>query len=224
LAPPSDLAPLTALTRLAVTCVPPELASLPLAARLRRLELRTFRGLEDAPGGGGAGGGSAGTAAAALAALARGAPLLERLSVIEVPEGDEDHIYGIDHTARAALGAPLGAGVCWPSLAHLQATPGAAGCTFPRLSRLVARADFRCRDVPTEQLQAALAALAAKARDHVALRVCSAEDVGFDLAAAAAVPGVHHLSWRCLRRSYDASAYAGVWARLPPSLESLELV
>jgi hypothetical protein len=217
LAPPSHLAPLTALTRLAMTYVPPELFSLPCAARLRRLELHSFDGLlEDDPGGGGGSGGRAdGAAAAALAALARGAPLLERLRI---------HGEGLPDGATA--GAPLGVGIEWPSLAHLQLTPWAAvllaGCTFPRLSRLVAKFEYRERKLPpNDQLQAAVAALAAKARDHAALRVGSALCRTFDLAAVAAVPGLRHLSWSCGRDGPGAAA--GDWARLAPSLDSLEL-
>jgi hypothetical protein len=216
LAPPSDLEPLAALTRLAMKAVPIDLGSSPVAARLRRLELQAFVVPEDAPGGGG---GAAGVAAAALAALALGAPLLERLRILnswpDLPGG-------------GALGSPLGAGVEWPSLSHLQVPPWAAvllaGCTFPRLSRLVARIEHKSY-VPDDQLQAALAALAAKARDHVGLRVDFAEHREFDLAAAAAVPGLRHLSWTCGRDGSDAGAApaGGDWARLAPSLESLEL-
>jgi hypothetical protein len=234
LARPSDLAPLTALTRLAMTCVPPELASHPLAARLRRLELQAFGVLGDAPGGGG-GSGADGAAAAALAALARGAPLLERLRIRVEDCYDWDAEDGAaailcDHPHGVVLGPPLGAGVVWPSLTHLHVTPWAAvllaGCTFPRLSRLVARIDNRGpgkdNALREEPLQAALAALAAKARDDVALRV--KEDCGLRLAAAASVPGLRHLSWtRPWDRDIAGTVPPGDWVRLAPSLQSLDL-
>jgi hypothetical protein len=112
---PSDLAPLTALTRLAMTALPLELASHPLMARLRRLDLRPYSVLQAAPATEGGGGGGGGTAAAALAALAQGAPLLERLRILKE-----------DYPGGGALGSPLGAGIEWPSLEHLQVNPWAA--------------------------------------------------------------------------------------------------
>jgi hypothetical protein len=220
LAQPSDLAPLTALTRLAMTCVPPALGSLPLAARLRRLEMQAFGA---APSGGG-GGGAAGTAAAALAALARGAPLLERLRIHVKDREDWGDCELEDPPDELEPGAPLGAGVAWPSLTHLQTTPWAAvllaGCTFPRLSRLVAWIDDEDGADPSEGLLAAVAALAAKARDHVVLRVVQHWDCV--LAAAAAVPGLRHLSWSCRWYGPGGVAPSCDWARLAPSLESLE--
>jgi hypothetical protein len=221
LAPASDLTPLTALTRLAMTHAPADLGSSPVAARLRRLELQAFGAPGDAPGGGA-------TGAAALAALARGAPLLERLRICV-----EDHVHwnarydleGVplpsEHPDGVAFSAALGPGVAWPSLTHLEVTPWAAvllaACTFPRLSRLVARICGRCDDgaIPHAQLQAALAALAPKARDHVALRVEHSKSL---LAGPAAVPGVRHLSW-----AGTAAPSIGDWARLAQTLQSLEL-
>jgi hypothetical protein len=245
LAQPSDLAPLSALTRLAMTCVPPELASHPVAARLRRLELQAFGVLEYAPAGGD-GSGANGAAAAALAALARGAPLLERLRIrvlVRFEFAGRPTLLG-DHPGDVELGAPLGPGVAWPSLTHLQVTAWAAlllaSCAFPRLSRLAADICEKGGDqgiVSNERLRTAVAALAAKARDHVALRVnnrLSSNQVpdqpGADvLAAAAAVPGLRHLSWLTYTsptswRGGTAPATPGDWARLAASLESLELV
>jgi hypothetical protein len=238
LAQPSDLAPLTALTRLALWCVPPELASHPVVARLRRLELQAFGVLEDAPGGGD-GSGANGAAAAALAALARGAPLLEqlRIHVSHFGRYNDTYILG-DYPCDVELGAPLGPGVAWPSLTHLQVTPWAAlllaECAFPRLSRLVADMNDEGGDqgiASNEPLRTAVATLAAKARDHVALRVDTGTqgpaDAAGVLAAAAAVPGLRHLSWE---RSWQICAAAsaapppGDWAHLAASLESLELV
>jgi hypothetical protein len=238
LAGPSDLAPLTALTRLVMACLPPELASLPVAARLRRLELQAFGVPEPAPGGGdGGGGGAGGTAAAALAALARGAPVLEwlRIRVDESCGWPNDPSALLDHPGGAALGVPLGAGAAWPSLTHLEVTPWAAlllaGCGFPRLSRLVAviKEGRRGKNgiVFNMQLRTAIATLASKARDHAALLV---HDLGRKhstgvLATAAAVPGLRHLSWarRLAKSSGGAAAPPGDWARLAASLESLEL-
>jgi hypothetical protein len=126
LAQPSDLAPLTALTRLAMTCVPPELAAHPLAARLRRLELQAFGALDASAPGGGGGSGAGGAAAAALAALARGAPLLERLRICVDDRFDwgEDAALLCDYPGDVELGAPLGPGVAWPSLEHLLIAAG----------------------------------------------------------------------------------------------------
>jgi hypothetical protein len=228
LAQASDLAPLTALKRLAMTCVPPELASLPLAARLRRLELQAFGFLEEAPGGG-SGSGANGAAAAALAALARGAPLLERLRIrVEDYEWDDSVApvsMLLDHAGGVSLGPPLGPGVVWPSLEHLQVTAWAAvllaDCTFPRLSRLVARIGHRSHDggaAAHAPLQAALATLAPKARDQLALRAAQRHF------AAAVVPGLRHLSWACDSYSSGTAApSASDWERLAPSLHSLEL-
>jgi hypothetical protein len=225
LAQPSDLAPLRALTRLSMVAVLPAraLASHPFAARLRRLELQAAGVLEnDLWGGGGGGRGTGGAgAAAALAALARDAPLLERLRI----RGDD--LFPVDFPSDAA-GAPLGPGIAWPSLAHLQVTPWAAvllaGCTFPRLSRLVASVGNRGK-VPKDRLQAAVAALAAKTRDHVALRLGSTGHHMYDLAAATAVPGLRHLS--CTRAFHCRGLFGFApprdWARLAPSLVSLEL-
>jgi hypothetical protein len=228
LAQPSDLAPLTALTRLAMARFPPELALLPLAARLRRLELKSFYALTDGPGG---------TVAAAFAALARGATLLERLVVRVDYETDEERQelprnlpYGVK------LRAPLGADIVWPSLAHLSTSLWAAlllaGCTFPRLSRLVAHmvegedGDYNHDDnVPKDQLRAAVAALAAKARDHAALRVIDVGDAVVQdegaLATNAAPPGLRHLSWRVmwLWRRGAVAAPPGEWTRLAASLK-----
>jgi hypothetical protein len=222
-AQPSDLAPLTALTRLAMTALPPELGSHPVAARLRRLELQAFDELDRAPEG---------TAAAALAALARGATLLERL-VIRV---DDDYCWDghdvqlmRDHPTEIELGAALDAGVAWPSLTHLQVTAWAAlllaGCTFPRLSRLSAYiVEGDEEDIPLAQLATPVAALAAKARDHAALRVIEGADGVFHAAGALAATGLSHLSWRRPSRAGAAAAPPGDWARLAASLESLELV
>jgi hypothetical protein len=189
LARPSDLAPLTALTRLAMTCVPLELAPHPLAARLRRLELQGFDDFNDFVGG---------PAAAALAALAGGAPLLERL-VIRVDDSyrwDADDLLLQHQPISFDIGEPLGAGVSWPSLTHLEMTSWAAAlladCAFPRLSRVSAfiveghDSEFH---IPKEQLRTAVAALAAKARDHAALRVIDFGEGVFHAAATAAPPG-----------------------------------
>jgi hypothetical protein len=236
LAQPSDLAPLTALTRLVLSCVPPELASHPVAARLRRLELQAFGVLEAAPGGGN-GSGANGAAAAALAALARGAPLLERLRMRTSCYVKNDETYLLeDHPGDVELGAPLGPGVAWPSLTHLHVTHWAAlllaGCAFPRLSRLVADIYEEGGDrgiVFNQQLRTAVAALAAKARDHAALLINDhrpgAADAAGVLSAAAAVPGLRHLSWMRLQRPGGGAVAAppGDWARLAASLESLEL-
>jgi hypothetical protein len=240
LARASDLAPLAPLTRLAMTCVPAELASSPAAARLRRLELQSF----GTPGDSRCGRSRsrpAPAALAALAALARGAPLLERLRIHEdewaevdddvyeeeYEEDDGDYASGavdFDHPGGGAFGTPLGPDVAWPSLEQLQVTPWAAvqlaGCTFPRLSRLVARIGY-LRHVSDVRLQAALAALAAKARDPAALRVTITHHM-LPLATAAAVPGLGHLSWAA-GLGGNFSGTAGDWARLAPSLESLEL-
>jgi hypothetical protein len=219
MAQPSDLAPLTALTRLAMTCVPPELPSHPLAARLRRLELQAFGVLGDCPGGFG-GSGTGGAAAAALAALARGAPLLERLC-IRTEDFDNYEDMLCDDPGDVDLGAPLGSNVSWPSLTHLQVTAWAAlllaGCAFPRLSRLVAKIGVAGGD-GGGALQAAVAALVAKARDHASLRVKQ-----FNLATAAAAPRLRHLSWAFLRGGNPPAPPApSDWARLATSLESLE--
>jgi hypothetical protein len=243
MARPSDLAPLTALTRLAMASVPPELASLPVAARLLRLELQAFGALEGARRGGG-GGGTNGTAAAAFAALARGAPLLERLRIyVGVDDWTLDPFL-MPVFNDVELGDPLGPGVAWPSLTHLEVTPWAAlllaACAFPRLSRLAARIiePSDGSDIASnEQLRTAVAALAAQARDHAALLFDDYRHVGDDgagvLAAAAAVPRLRHLSWqhpprqswqpsRRHRRSAAAAPLSG-WAPLAASLESLKL-
>jgi hypothetical protein len=178
MAQPSDLAPLTALTRLEMLCVPPDFGSHPVAARLRRLELQSFGVLFDAPRGGD-GSGANGAAAAALAALARGAPLLERL---RIHVGDRNDVLMDDYPGDVELGAPLGPGVAWPSLTHLEVTPWAAlllaDCAFPRLSRLVANIPEKAdgKGIASDErhrvrraVRAAVAALAAKARDHAAL-------------------------------------------------------
>jgi hypothetical protein len=235
LARPSDLAPLTALTRLAIWCLPPELASHRVAARLRRLQLQAIGVLQDAPGGGD-GSGANGAAAAALAALARGAPLLERLCIRVGVSGDWDEpLLMCEYPGDVELGAPLGPDAAWPSLAHLEVTPWAAlllaRCAFPRLSRLTVSMCEAANDsgIAPEQLRTAAATLAAKARDHVALLV---DDCGHSpsavnaLAAAAAVPGLRHLSWKCSGRFWRGGIAApppSDWARLAASLESLEL-
>jgi hypothetical protein len=235
MAQPSDLAPLTALTRLAMWCVPPELGSLPVAARLRRLELQAFGVLDWAPGGGD-GSGANGAAAAALALLARGAPLLEQMR-IHVSSGGDDETWLLQgHPDDVELGAPLGPGVAWPSLTHFEATPWAAlllaACAFPRLSRLVANITEAGDDfgiASNEQLRTAVTTLAAKARDHAALvirdRRGAADDAASLLAAAATVPNLRHLSWECSWPCHHGSPAAspGDWARLAASLESLEL-
>jgi hypothetical protein len=234
LAQPSDLAPLTALTRLAMTCVPPELGSLPVAARLRQLELQAFGVLFDAPGGGN-GSGANGAAEAALEALAHGAPLLERLRIHASCYGRSGGAFLMDDQAAGVeLGAPLGPDVTWPSLTHLHVTPWAArllaGCAFPRLSRLaacVAEDEFGNRGIAANEPQrAAIAALAAKARDYVALQINNSAagppDGASVLAAAATIPGLRHLSW--VRSWTSGGAAEGDWARLAASLESLELM
>jgi hypothetical protein len=233
LAQPSDLAPLTALTRLAMWCVPPELGSFPAAARLRRLELQAFGILHRAPRGG-AGGGANGAAAAALAALARGAPLLERLRIQLSSGGGDDKWLLQSHPEDIELGPPLGPGVAWPSLTHLQVKPWAAlllaACAFPRLSRLVADVYEVGGDkgiAYNERLRTAVAALAGKARDHAALVIederSGAPYGGGVLAAAGAVPRLRHLSWHRSRHLCAAAGPPGHWARLASSLESLEL-
>jgi hypothetical protein len=236
MAQPSDLAPLTALTRLAMLCVPPDLGSHPAAARLRRLELQAFGVLFDAPRGGD-GSGANGAAAAALAALARGAPLLERLRIRVGISSDLQEPFPMgEYPGGVELGAPLGPGVAWPSLTHLQVTPWAAlllaACAFPRLSRLAAAftEEGGNRGISSnERLRTAVAALAGKARDHAALLIedqwGSAYDAAGVLAAAAAIPGLRHLT---LERSglfgrVPAAPSRGDWARLAASLESLEL-
>jgi hypothetical protein len=234
LAQPSDLAPLSALTRLAMTCVPPDLGSHPAAARLRRLELQSFGVLLDAPGGGG-GSGANGAAAAALAALARGAPLLERLCIRADHRGALDEPFLLlDYPGDVELGAPLGPSVAWPSLAHLHVTPWAAlllaACAFPRLSRLALSIGEAGGDgdiASNVRLRAAVAALAAKAQDQASLfvddRDTSAPAIRV-LAAAAAVPALRHLSWgRSWRTCGAAAAPPGDWARLATSLESLDM-
>jgi hypothetical protein len=234
-----DLAPLTRLTQLAMTCVPPELPSLPLAARLRRLELQAFGVLQTASGYFD-GNGADGAASAALAALASGAPLLERLR-ISVIKGDSWNLVMLRdypvaaYTPPVELGPPLGPTVEWPSLTHLQVTPWAAlllgGCTFPRLSRVVATFSEEGGDrsfVEDEQLRAAVLAMVTKARDHAGLLVqipifaaLFTADL-FD--AVAAIPGLRHLSWRCLGRDPRfAAARSFDWASLAPTLESLHL-
>jgi hypothetical protein len=238
-AQPSDLAPLSALTRFAMTCVPPELASHPMAARLRRLDLQAFGVVEIGAGRLSGGSGDNGAAAAALAALARGAPLLERLR-IRVDDGYgwmDAELLLQGHPGDVELGAPLGPDVAWPSLTHLQVTAWAAlllaGCAFPRLSRLVADTleyDGDHSGVWGEQLRTALAALAGKARDHAALRavtVLGPRRATSVLAAADAVPGLRHLSWMCCDADSSGGAAApslGEWARLAASLQSLQLV
>jgi hypothetical protein len=226
LAKPSDMAPLTSLTRLA-SCAAPCLAPSPLAARLRRLELLGF----DAEGFG-----PDGTAAATLAALARGAPLLERLLIRvrdEVAQDGTPHLR--NHPTGVNFGAPLGADVAWPSLTHLEVTAWAAlllaACTFPRLSRLVANIVDKSRGEganPNQQLRTAIAALAAKARGNTVLRVIDdGEGVWHEtgvLGATALPQGLRHLSWRCVWRGGAAAAPPGDWGRLAASLESLELV
>jgi hypothetical protein len=235
---PSDLAPLTALTRLMTWCVPPELGSLPVGARLRRLELQAF-GVLKATAAAGCDGSGANGAAAALAALARGAPLLERLRIrVHVYDRGQDGPFLLADYPRdgVALGAPLGPGVAWPSLTHLEVTPWAAlllaACAFPRLSRFAASVSQEgggkgiAADGP---LRTAVAALAAKARDHVALLVVNSQfefpDAAGMLAAAAAVPGLRHLSWRCSCDFFgDATAVPpSDWGHLAASLESLQL-
>jgi hypothetical protein len=236
MAQPSDLAPLTALTRLAMTCVPPELAPHPVAARLRRLELQAF-GVLEAAAGGGNGSGANGAAAAALAALARGAPLLERLCIhVDACAGHDEELLLSNYPEDIELGAPLGTGVAWPSLTHLEVTPWAAlllaSCAFPRLSRLVANiiewgGDYGIAS--NEQLRTAVAELAAKARDHAALVVDDYRDyapgAAASLLAAVAVPRLRHLSWNCSssRRRGAAPAPPGDRATPAASLESLEL-
>jgi hypothetical protein len=219
LAQPSDLAPLTALTRLAMTAVPLELASHPVATRLRRLELQAFCPLTDGPGG---------TLAAAFAALARGATLLERLVVRDNINHPDRMPLPLDHPDGVKCGAPLGAGVVWPSLTHLSLTPWAAlllaGSTFPRLSRLVAtvaEGDDDAGHVPNKRLRKAVATLTAKARDHAALRVIDIVQDGTHTATAAP-PGMHHLSWQCLWRDKGPAAPPCGWALLAVSLASLE--
>jgi hypothetical protein len=231
LAQPSDLAPLTALSRLAMTALPPELGSHPMAARLRRLELQAFHALNRAPDG---------TAAAALAALARGATLLEHL-VFRVSDGldgmGEVTLQELmrDHPDGITSGAALGAAVVWPSLTHLEVTAWAAlllaSCTFPRLSRLsayIVEKDGEEGALYNVRLRTAVAALAAKARDHAALRFIDGGDGVFHaagaLAAAAAPPGLRHVSWLCGWRGGAAEAPPCDWAHLAASLESLELV
>jgi hypothetical protein len=126
------------------------------------------------------------------------------------------------------LGEPLGSDVAWPALTHLQVTPWASlllhGCAFPRLSRLVAHVPEgrRSGDVLDEWLRPAVTSLASKARDHVAvvvdhLFVHEPEDWRV-LAAAAAVPRLRHLTLCGV-----TAAPSGGWARLPASLESVEL-
>jgi hypothetical protein len=239
-AQPSALAPLSALTRLAMWCVPPELGSLPVAARLRRLELQAFGVLQAAPGGGD-GSGANGAAAAALAALARGAPLLERLRIRVTILGYQDEhgpfLLADYPTGGVALGAPLGPGVSWPSLTHLQVVPWAAlllaGCAFPRLSRFAASSKEERGGngiVADGRLRTAIAALAAKARDHTSLWVNERElrfpGAAGVLAAAAAVPRLRHLSWTHMLRAAGGApaAPAGDWAPFAAALESLALV
>ncbi|KAI8476951.1 MAG: hypothetical protein J3K34DRAFT_516207 [Monoraphidium minutum] len=89
----SDLAPLSALTRLRLQAAPRDLPSCPAGSRLLRLELSDFGG--DQP------------PARLLAALARGAPCLDRLRI-------DDLDY------KEQLGGLLGADVTWPRLTHLQ--------------------------------------------------------------------------------------------------------
>jgi hypothetical protein len=229
---PSDLAPLTALTRLATKRAPPELGSLPATARLRRLELQAF-------GGGGGFGVPEGAAAAALAALARGAPLLERLH-IRVDEHwnwKDDPPLLLYHPGDDELCAPLGPGVAWPSLTHLEVPAWAAlllaGCAFPRLSMLAACIVEAGEDSgvsSNERLRTAVAALAAKAQDHAALLIDDPHNhapdaAGSVLAAAAAVSGLRHLSWERTNDFHGIAAPPpGDWARLAASLESLHLM
>jgi hypothetical protein len=231
-----DLAPLTRLTQLAMTCVPPELPSHPLAARLRRLQLQAFGVLDDAPGGGG-GSGANGAAAAALAALARGAPLLERLRIRETIDNPTSTYFVPvleSYPGDVDLGPPLGPSVAWPSLTHLEVTPWAAlllaDCTFPRLSRLVATISEQGGDrsfVSNERLQTAVSTLVTKARDHAGLKVGFHDDAAGAaasmLAAVAAVQGLRHLAWKSLGAHGFAATPSCDWARLAPTLESLEL-
>jgi hypothetical protein len=229
LADVEDLAPLVWLTQLVMTCVPPELPSHPLAARLRGLELQAFGLLKDLAGDG-PGSGANGAASAALAALASGAPLLERLRICVVAFGKWNGNRMLRDSTGTELGAPLGPSVAWPSLTHLEVTPWAAlllaGCTFPRLSRLVAT----LRDNHKDLMQTALPALCAKARDHASLLVdvckpiIGAPFAAGMLPAAAALPGLRHLTWRCSISDSLTAAPASVWARLALTLESLELV
>jgi hypothetical protein len=246
LAQPDDLAPLSRLTQLAMTCVPPELPSLPLAARLRRLELQSFYRVEDAyqyaagavvlrapggVGGSGANGAAPAPLAATLAALARGAPLLERLRIRVTEDLWDDLEKLTDHPHVVEWGAPLGPTVEWPSLTHLEVTPWAAillaGCTFPRLSRLVANvteAGGNRSFGPDERLHTAVNALFAKARDHARLLfepVPYAPHAASTFADVASVPGLRHLTWR--GPAFFAEARARNWASLAPTLESLEL-
>jgi hypothetical protein len=230
---PDDLAPLTELTQLVMLCVPPELPSHPVAARLRRLEMQAFGVLEDAPGGGG-GSGANGAAAASLAALARGAPLLEGLRICVTAGSPRHEGFRVLHgyPLDVDLGAPLGPSVAWPSLTHLEVTPWAAlllaACTFPRLSRLVATVTEARGDrsfVLNEGLRA-LGALVAKARDYAGLLVDfygRAPGAANLFAAVAAVPGLRHLLWGCRWPNDSAAPPSCGWARLAPTLESLEL-
>ncbi|KAI8476943.1 MAG: hypothetical protein J3K34DRAFT_516200 [Monoraphidium minutum] len=158
----SDLAPLSALTRLCLQSASARgLPSCPAAGRLLRLELRDFGG-EEPP-------------APLLAALARGAPCLERMRIAFYLESScgEPFPFGFDAWNDASkeeqLGGLLGADITWPRLTHLQVGSWAAvvmaGCIFPRLLHL-------CLGLGNgwdEEVLSAACELAAKARERVLL-------------------------------------------------------
>jgi hypothetical protein len=130
------------------------------------------------------------------------------------------------HAGRPPHSSPL------PVYVRLSSARACTHCAFPRLSRLAAsvtEAGGASGIAPNEQMRVAVAGLAAKARDHAALLVgdhqYGAPTAAGVLAAAAAIPGLRHLSWKRSWHTWHGAAAAPprAWARLAASLGSLEL-